>query len=128
MRLPHGNFLHLAAGAAALPVVLRIAWAQAYPTLPVRLIVPVAPGGGYDLVARPMGQWLSERLGAARCSRVRPPTLESSSPQKPRSGATSSGPPTSRRQRADRLWSVYPQTPVLQTAATATNTRQLIIG
>ena len=41
----------------------RFAFAQAYPTRPVRLIVPVAPGGGYDLVARPMGQWLSERLG-----------------------------------------------------------------
>jgi len=43
--------------------VARFAFAQAYPTRPVRLIVPVAPGGGYDLVARPMGQWLSERLG-----------------------------------------------------------------
>src|SRR5262249_62059208 len=63
MNLPRRNFLHLAVGAAALPVVLRIAWAQAYPTRPVRLIVPVAPSGGYDLVARPMGQWLSERLG-----------------------------------------------------------------
>jgi tripartite-type tricarboxylate transporter receptor subunit TctC len=63
MKLPRRIFLHLAVGAAALPVVLRIAWAQAYPTRPVRLIVPVAPSGGYDLVARPMGQWLSERLG-----------------------------------------------------------------
>src|SRR5262249_7623130 len=64
MKLPHRRqFLHLAAGAAALPVVLRIAWAQAYPTRPVRLIVPVAPSGGSALVARPMGQWLSERLG-----------------------------------------------------------------
>src|SRR5262249_30995584 len=61
--LPRRNFLHLAAGAAALPTVSRFAWAQAYPTRPVRLIVPVAPSGGYDLVARPMGQWLSERLG-----------------------------------------------------------------
>src|SRR5215472_17467647 len=63
MKLPRRNFLHLAAGAAALPAVSRIARAQAYPTRPVRLIVPVAPGGGYDLVARAMGQWLSERLG-----------------------------------------------------------------
>jgi tripartite-type tricarboxylate transporter receptor subunit TctC len=55
--------LHLAAGAAALPTISRIAKAQSYPARPVRLIVPVAPGGGYDLVARPMGQWLSERLG-----------------------------------------------------------------
>src|SRR5262245_13193286 len=63
MKLPRRNFLHLAAGAAALPAVSRVARAQAYPARPVRLIVPVAPGGGYDLVARPMGQWLSERLG-----------------------------------------------------------------
>src|SRR5262245_5584792 len=64
MKLPHRRqFLHLAAGAAALPSVARFAFAQAYPTRPVRLIVPVGPGGGYDLVARPMGQWLSERLG-----------------------------------------------------------------
>src|SRR5215510_2618517 len=63
MKLPRRKFLHLAAGAAALPTISRIAKAQSYPARPVRLIVPVAPGGGYDLVARPMGQWLSERLG-----------------------------------------------------------------
>ena len=57
------NFLHLAAGAAALPAVSRIAWAQAYPTRPVRWIVGFAPGGGNDIVARLIGQWLSERLG-----------------------------------------------------------------
>jgi tripartite-type tricarboxylate transporter receptor subunit TctC len=63
MKLPRRYFLHLAAGAAALPAVSRVARAQAYPTRPVRLIVPVAPGGAYDLVARLMGQWLSEQLG-----------------------------------------------------------------
>ena len=63
MKLPRRTFLHLAAGGAALPIVSCFAWAQTYPTRPVRLIVPVAPSGGYDLVARPMGQWLSERLG-----------------------------------------------------------------
>jgi tripartite-type tricarboxylate transporter receptor subunit TctC len=63
MKLPRREFLHLTVGAAALPAVSRFACAQDYPTRPVRLIVPVAPGGGYDLVARPMGQWLSERLG-----------------------------------------------------------------
>src|SRR5436190_18474207 len=63
MNLPRRNFLHLAAGAVALPAVSRIAWAQAYPTRPVRLIVPFAPGGQNDIIARIIGQWLSERLG-----------------------------------------------------------------
>jgi tripartite-type tricarboxylate transporter receptor subunit TctC len=64
MKLPHRRqFLHLAAGGAALPAISRIAGAQAYPTRPVRLIVPVAPGGAYDITARLIGQWLSERLG-----------------------------------------------------------------
>jgi tripartite-type tricarboxylate transporter receptor subunit TctC len=55
--------LHLAAGAAALPAVSRIAWGQAYPTRPVRWIVPAAPGNASDIVARLMAQWLSDRLG-----------------------------------------------------------------
>ena len=63
MKLPRRNFLHLAAGAAALPVVSRFAWAQAYPTRPVRLIIGYPPGGASDITARLMGQWLSERLG-----------------------------------------------------------------
>src|SRR5262245_4590470 len=63
MKLPRRKFLHLAAGAAALSAVSRIAWAQAYPTRPVRLIVPIAPAGAADITARLIGQWLSERLG-----------------------------------------------------------------
>jgi hypothetical protein len=63
MKLPRRQFLHLVAGAAALPAVSRIAWAQAYPTRPVRIIVGFAPAGGTDIMARLIGQWLSERLG-----------------------------------------------------------------
>jgi tripartite-type tricarboxylate transporter receptor subunit TctC len=63
MKLPHRRqFLHLAAGAAALPAVSRVAWAQAYPSGPVRVIAPYAPGGSVDFHARLMAQWLSERL------------------------------------------------------------------
>ena len=63
MRLCRRRLLHLAAGAAALPAVSRIAWAQAYPTRPVRIIVGFPPGGGTDVLARIIGQRLSERLG-----------------------------------------------------------------
>jgi tripartite-type tricarboxylate transporter receptor subunit TctC len=63
MKLPRRNFLHLAAGAAALPAISRVARAQAYPTRPVRLILGYAPGNAPDIVARLIGQWLSERLG-----------------------------------------------------------------
>src|SRR6516164_3583007 len=62
VKLPRRKFLHLAAGAAALPAVSRIAQAQGYPTRPVRLIAGFAPGGGVDITARLIGQWLSERL------------------------------------------------------------------
>jgi tripartite-type tricarboxylate transporter receptor subunit TctC len=63
MTLPRRRFLHLAAGAAALPAVSRAARAQAWPSRPVRIIVGFPPGGATDIQARLMGQWLSERLG-----------------------------------------------------------------
>jgi tripartite-type tricarboxylate transporter receptor subunit TctC len=64
MKLPHRRqFLHLAAGAAALPAVARVARGQSYPSRPVHWIVGYTPGGGNDIFARLMGQWLQERLG-----------------------------------------------------------------
>src|SRR5262245_43522910 len=64
MKLPHRRqFLHLAAGAAALPAASRIAKAQAYPSRPVRIIIGFSAGGPIDILARLIGQWLSERLG-----------------------------------------------------------------
>jgi tripartite-type tricarboxylate transporter receptor subunit TctC len=63
MKLPRRNFLHLAAGAAALPAVSCFAWAQSYPTRPVRIMVGFPPGGPADILARLIGQRLSERLG-----------------------------------------------------------------
>jgi tripartite-type tricarboxylate transporter receptor subunit TctC len=63
MKLLRRQFLHLAAGAAALPAISRSAWGQTYPTRPVRIIVGFGPGGVADITARLIAQWLSERLG-----------------------------------------------------------------
>src|SRR5438132_8392063 len=64
MKLPYRRqFLHLAAGALALPAVSRLAWSQTYPARPVRIVVGFAAGGTQDVVARLIGQWLAERLG-----------------------------------------------------------------
>ena len=64
MKLPRRrHFLHLAAGAAALPAASRFAWAQVYPSRPVRIVATTAPGGLPDILARFIGPWLSGRLG-----------------------------------------------------------------
>jgi tripartite-type tricarboxylate transporter receptor subunit TctC len=63
MKLRRRQFLHVVAGAAALPALPHIAWAQTYPSRPVRLLVGFGAGGTPDIIARLMGQWLSERLG-----------------------------------------------------------------
>ena len=72
MKLPRRQFLHLAAGAAALSVLSGIARAQAYPSRPIRWVVGFAPGGATDIIARLMGQWLSERLGQSVVIENRP--------------------------------------------------------
>src|SRR5258707_10407448 len=63
MTLLRRQFLQLAAGAAALSTMSRVARAQAYPSRPVRIVVGVPAGGTFDIIARLIGQWLSERLG-----------------------------------------------------------------
>ena len=63
MKLPRRKFLHLTASVAALPAVSRLAWAQTYPTRPVRIVVGFGSGSAFDILARLIGQWLSDRLG-----------------------------------------------------------------
>ena len=63
MNLVRRRFMQGAAAAAATPVLSRVAMAQAYPARPIRFIVPLAPGGGLDFVARLMGEYLSRTIG-----------------------------------------------------------------
>src|SRR5881397_1243591 len=63
MKTPRRHFLHLAAGAAVLPTVSRMAWAQAYPTRPIRLVIPFPPGGAFDAVGRPWAEKMQPLLG-----------------------------------------------------------------
>jgi tripartite-type tricarboxylate transporter receptor subunit TctC len=72
MKLPRRQFLYLAGGAAALPTISRIGWTEAYPSRPVRLVTGFAAAGGSDVVARLIGQWLSERLGQSFIIENRP--------------------------------------------------------
>jgi tripartite-type tricarboxylate transporter receptor subunit TctC len=72
MKLPRRTFLHLAAAAAAMPIASHIAKAEGYPSRPVRIVVPVAPGGALDIIARVTGQWLSDHMGQAFVIENRP--------------------------------------------------------
>jgi tripartite-type tricarboxylate transporter receptor subunit TctC len=72
MKLPRRHFVHLAASAVAMPALSHFAWAQTYPAKPVRFVVGYAAGGGNDIAARVMGQWLSERLGQSFVIENRP--------------------------------------------------------
>ena len=63
MKLPRRNFLHLAVGAAALPALSSVAWAQAYPSRPIRLVIPFPPGGAFDAVGRPLADKMKPLLG-----------------------------------------------------------------
>src|SRR6187549_3090862 len=72
MKHTRRKFLHLAAGAASLPATWRFTWAQAYPSRPVRIIAGFAAGGGVDITARLIGQWLGDRLGQSFVTENRP--------------------------------------------------------
>jgi hypothetical protein len=86
MKIPRRQFLHLATGAVALPAVSRMARAQAYPTRPVRIVAPYAAGGGSDILARLMGQWLSERLAQQFIVREGPLRPPRPAPPRPAAG------------------------------------------
>ena len=72
MTLPRRSFLHMAATAVAMPAVSTIASADTYPSRPVHIIVPVPPGGALDIIARLVGQWLSDHMGQSFIIENRP--------------------------------------------------------
>jgi tripartite-type tricarboxylate transporter receptor subunit TctC len=82
MKLPRRQLLHLAADAATLPAMSRITRAQAYPSRPVRIVVGFPAGGTSDIVARILGQWLSERLGQQFVIENRPGRVAISPPKR----------------------------------------------
>ena len=83
MKLPRRNFLHLAAGAATLPAMPRIARALTYPARPVRVVVGFPAGGATDVAARLIGQWLSERLGQQFIIENRPGAVDGDADDQP---------------------------------------------
>src|SRR2546425_13141191 len=96
MKLPRRKFLHLAAGAAALPALSRVAGAETYPTRPVRILVGYSAGSASDIIARLIAQWLSERLGQQVVVEKRPGAGRNIPPQAgrgPGAALTSPRPP-----------------------------------